>query len=109
MLCSISKNTPTLVVHYSSHCICNSCQSCSFVLLITSGTGHMPVLGTDSDAADDQTCLKSDREHKFTLVEAVKAVKIIKSLSQHFYKIKTRSITWLSSFEKKNNFLYNRR
>ena len=35
----------------------------------------MPVLGTDSDAADDQTRLKSDREHKFTLVNAVKAVK----------------------------------
>ena len=75
MLCSISKNTPTLVVHYSSHCICNSCQSCSFVLLITSGTGLRPVLGTDSDAADDQTCLKSDREHKFILVKTVKAVK----------------------------------
>ena len=46
-----------------------------FVLLITSGTGLRPVLGTDSDAADDQTHLKSDREHKFTLVKAVKTVK----------------------------------
>ena len=76
MLCYVvSKNITTLDIHYSLLFICNSCQICFFVLLITSGTGLRPVLGTDSDAADDQTRLKSDREHKFTLVNAVKAVK----------------------------------
>ena len=75
LCCVVSKNTTILVVHYSSLYLCNSCQICFFVLLITSGTGLRPVLSTDPDAADDQTHLKSDREHKFTLVNTVKAVK----------------------------------
>ena len=81
-----------------------------FVLLITSGTGLRPVLNTDSDAADDQTHLKSDREHKFTLVKAVKAVKDCQNKKNHLLNTFTKSKQeWLSSFEKKNNFLYNRR
>ena len=44
------------------------------VLLTYSGSELRPVLDTDPDATDEQTYLKYDREHKFTLLKTAKAV-----------------------------------